>query len=128
MERASCTHRFLTSTAMRHVIPISDFNKRACPPPDFPERGRYEPVKADYEVGQTIYYHCDPRLPMIDANHVWLHELQAATCEASGKWSRGTPFCAFDVTPSRLAISIRLLDGDLTAHSLLQLPLVLAHT
>ncbi|GBN22943.1 hypothetical protein AVEN_7980-1, partial [Araneus ventricosus] len=99
-----------------------------CPPPDFPERGRYEPVKADYEVGQTIYYHCDPRLPMIDANHVWLHELQAATCEASGKWSRGTPFCAFDVTPSRLAISIRLLDGDLTAHSLLQLPLVLAHT
>ncbi|GBO05468.1 hypothetical protein AVEN_146408-1 [Araneus ventricosus] len=30
------------------------------------------------------------------------------------------------VAPSR--ISIRLLDDDLTAHSLLQLPLVLAHT
>ncbi|GBN67729.1 hypothetical protein AVEN_21727-1 [Araneus ventricosus] len=33
---------------------------------------------------------------------------------------------ALAVAPSRIAI--RLLDGDLTAHSLLQLPLVLAHT
>ncbi|GBN81004.1 hypothetical protein AVEN_175087-1 [Araneus ventricosus] len=67
------------------LIPQLFCAKTTCPPPNFPEGGRYEPKKAEYEVGQTITYHCNGELPMFGEKRT--------TCQSSGKWSGGTPFC-----------------------------------
>ncbi|GBN15436.1 hypothetical protein AVEN_161865-1 [Araneus ventricosus] len=96
--------------------PQKDHKILACPPPNFPEGGRYEPEKAEYEVGLTINYTCNGRLPMF-VEDVWIGQHKVVTCQSSGKWSEGTPFCD---TPTKLrnpivssdALGSTVLDGD----------------
>ncbi|GBM62255.1 hypothetical protein AVEN_44048-1 [Araneus ventricosus] len=79
--------------------PQKDYEILACPPPDFPEGGKYEPVKPEYEVGQTITYSCNNMAPMFIQNKVWISGEKVVTCQSSGKWSRVTPFCE---TPTKI--------------------------
>ncbi|CAL1289871.1 unnamed protein product, partial [Larinioides sclopetarius] len=69
------------------------FIPRTCPPLDFPDGGRYEPVKAEYEVGQVIKYSCIDRRPLFGENKKWLHASTSVACRSSGNWSKGTPYC-----------------------------------
>ncbi|CAL1289824.1 unnamed protein product [Larinioides sclopetarius] len=62
-----------------------------CPPPDFPEGGKYEPIEAEYAVGKLITYSCNDIVPMRGRNKT--------ACLSSGKWSGNTPFCE---TPTNL--------------------------
>ncbi|GBN32196.1 hypothetical protein AVEN_113851-1 [Araneus ventricosus] len=65
-----------------------------CPPPDFPERGRYEPEEAEYEVGLRVGYICNAgMLIFFDENYTLLYDHKPVTCQSNGKWSGGTPFC-----------------------------------
>ncbi|GBO24019.1 hypothetical protein AVEN_60784-1 [Araneus ventricosus] len=64
----------------------------ACPPPDFPKRGKYEPEKAEYEAGTRIKYTCNDGLAMFVEDR-WNGFYKMVTCQSSGNWSEGTPFC-----------------------------------
>ncbi|CAL1289832.1 unnamed protein product [Larinioides sclopetarius] len=92
----------------------------ACPPPDFPEGGRYEPERAEYEVGQKIAYSCTNNgLFFVDGNIQIRQNLESA-CELNGKWSQVTPFCD---PPTKLnnpiaavvrgVIDYDVIDGDI---------------
>ncbi|GBN76253.1 hypothetical protein AVEN_58197-1 [Araneus ventricosus] len=82
-----------------------------CPPPDFPDRGGYEPVKAEYEVGQTVAYHCYGGLPVFDENHIWIQGLQPVTCQSNGKWSGGTIFCEVPIKLKNPITSSKALES-----------------
>ncbi|GBM50296.1 hypothetical protein AVEN_219066-1 [Araneus ventricosus] len=70
---------------------VCDFS---CPPPDFPERGRYNPEYAEYEVGLTIFYSCSAGLLIyFDEKYAIFYGQKPVTCQSNGKWSGGTPFC-----------------------------------
>ncbi|GBM50295.1 hypothetical protein AVEN_219065-1 [Araneus ventricosus] len=82
------------SVSVEEKLPSSFLQEAAtCPPPDFPEGGRYEPVKPEYEVGQTITYSCNDMAPMFIETKACISGEKVVTCQSSGKWSRGTPFC-----------------------------------
>ncbi|CAL1289830.1 unnamed protein product [Larinioides sclopetarius] len=100
--------------------PQMDHKTLACPPPDFPEGGRYEPERAEYEVGQKIAYSCTNNgLFFVDGNIQIRQNLESA-CELNGKWSQVTPFCD---PPTKLnnpiaavvrgVIDYDVIDGDI---------------
>ncbi|GBL99057.1 hypothetical protein AVEN_227555-2 [Araneus ventricosus] len=68
--------------------------QNVCPPPDFPERGGYEPEKAEYQVGQTVSYYCNSSLLFFAENDKLFAARKQVTCQTSGKWTGGPPFCA----------------------------------
>ncbi|CAL1285343.1 unnamed protein product [Larinioides sclopetarius] len=72
--------------------PQKDHNISACPPPNFPEGGKYEPEKAEYYEGQRIKYICNGKSSMFFGD-VSTGDYKKVTCTSSGKWSEGTPFC-----------------------------------
>ncbi|GBN56314.1 hypothetical protein AVEN_16016-1 [Araneus ventricosus] len=76
------------------LIPQFFCAKTTCPPPDFPERGGYEPVKEEYEVGLTVSYYCNSSLLFFTENDDLFAVRKQVTCQSSGKWSGGSPFCA----------------------------------
>ncbi|GBM32788.1 hypothetical protein AVEN_83749-1 [Araneus ventricosus] len=80
-----------------------------CPPPDFPERGKYEREKAQYEVGMQIQYFCIHGWPMYYENNVWIPSNRMVTCQSNGKWSEPTLFCDM---PTKLKILIPSSEED----------------
>ncbi|CAL1289862.1 unnamed protein product [Larinioides sclopetarius] len=64
-----------------------------CPPPDFPERGRYVPEKLKYEVGTQIQYFCTNGYPMDFIDNGWVISVKNVACQSSGEWSGQTLFC-----------------------------------
>ncbi|CAL1285353.1 unnamed protein product [Larinioides sclopetarius] len=63
------------------------------PPPDFSSRGGFEPKKEGYEVGQTVSYYCNSGFLFYAENDDLFGKRKQVTCQASGKWSGGTPLC-----------------------------------
>ncbi|CAL1289855.1 unnamed protein product [Larinioides sclopetarius] len=99
--------------------PQKDHNILACPPPDFPEGGRYEPLQAEYDVGQAVTYYCNNMRPMFDENLVFLYEDRVVTCQSNGKWSEGTPFCDTPTELKNPITSSKELESTVQDHNVL---------
>ncbi|CAL1289870.1 unnamed protein product, partial [Larinioides sclopetarius] len=95
------------------------FIPRTCPPLDFPDGGRYEPVKAEYEVGQVIKYSCIDRRPLFGENKKWLHASTSVACRSSGNWSKGTPYCDKKEESSNLNYFTLIIVGSVAATAIL---------
>ncbi|CAL1285348.1 unnamed protein product [Larinioides sclopetarius] len=93
-EYATCennTWSYLNLECVEHK-PNKEHWKSACPPPDFPETGNYEPKKAEYDVGMEINYTCLGKFSMFVDNAAF-GQPKTVTCQSSGKWSDVTPLC-----------------------------------
>ncbi|CAL1289842.1 unnamed protein product [Larinioides sclopetarius] len=74
------------------LIPPLFCANRTCPPPDFPDGGRYEPLKAEYEVGEAVSYFCNRFRPMMIRRDMHDGD-KTVICKSNGDWSEETPFC-----------------------------------
>ncbi|CAL1289868.1 unnamed protein product [Larinioides sclopetarius] len=92
---ATCENNTWSYLSLECVEDKSEMDHKilACPPPDFPEGGRYEPEKVKYEVGQKITYSCTNSGLFFADGKILINSHIESACELNGKWSQTTPFC-----------------------------------